>query len=157
LKPHTCPLDSYRVSIAVPHDSEFVPADLKIKAGVKLQACYAGKWNPITFLSHASDGTLNVRWDDYGAAFDCSMVRNELIIKKAVLMTMASGSSAAEMRTFTDATGKSKIKARIVKQTATEVTLFTEKGKEVTLPLAKLSEADQAFLRSAATAENPIE
>jgi hypothetical protein len=148
---------NYAVSIAVPTDSAFVPGDAVLKPGTKLQACYASKWNPITFLSHASDGTLNVRWDDYGEAFDCSMVRNELIIKKSVLKTMQSSPAAGELRTFTDATGRFKVKAKVVRQTATEVTLLTEQGKEVTLPLTRLSEADQEFLKSAATAENPFQ
>ncbi len=153
-KPHK----NYPVSITVPPDSELVPKNADLKPGTKLQACYAGKWNPMTFLSANSDGTLTVRWDDYGPSFDCSMVRNELIIKKAVLKeSKASSPPTAEMRTFTDATGKFKVKARIVKQSETEVTLLTEQGKEVTLPLLKLSEADQKFLRSNVAAKNPFE
>jgi ribosomal protein L11 len=172
------PRKSYPVSIAVPSDSEFVPKNADLKPGTKLEACYGGKWNPITFLSANSDGTLTVRWDDYGPSFDCSMVRNELIIKKAVLKEppasslpasspSASGPTAsnlpsssppiAEIRTFTDSTGKFKVKATIVKQTDTQVTLLTDKGKEVTLPLSKLSAADQEFLRSNANAKNPFE
>jgi hypothetical protein len=153
-KPHK----DYPVSIAVPPDSELVPKNADLKPGTKLQACYAGKWNPITFLSANSDGTLNVRWDDYGPSFDCSMARNELIIKKAVLRPLTAPSSpTAEMRTFTDATGKFTVKARIVKQSETEVTLRTEQGKEITLPLSKLSEADQKFVRSNVAAKNPFE
>jgi predicted Zn finger-like uncharacterized protein len=75
------PLKSYPVTIAVPSDSQFVPTDAKLQPGTRLQACWAGQWNPITFLSENDDGTLTVRWDDFGAAFDCSMIRNELIIK----------------------------------------------------------------------------
>ncbi|OUT55923.1 MAG: hypothetical protein CBB71_18870 [Rhodopirellula sp. TMED11] len=148
---------NYTVAIPVPTDSALVPADAVLAPGTKLQACYAGKWNPITFLSHASDGTLNVQWDDYGQAYDCSMVRNELIVKKSVLRTLQSGSAAGQMRTFTDATGKFRVKAKVVQQTATEVTLLTEQGKEVTLPLTRLSEADQEFLKSSATTENPFQ
>ncbi|MDA1050957.1 MAG: hypothetical protein O3C40_10820 [Planctomycetota bacterium] len=76
------PLKAYPVTIAVPSDSQFVPADAKLQPGTRLQACWAGKWNPITFLSANNDGTLTVRWDDFGAAFDCSMTRDELIIKQ---------------------------------------------------------------------------
>lgn len=79
------PLKSYRVSIDVPKDSQFVPASARLQPGTRLQACYAGKWNPITFLSENGDGTLTVRWDDYGPAFDCRMIRKELIIKNDVL------------------------------------------------------------------------
>lgn len=150
------PRKSYPVSIAVPPDSVLVPKEAKLEPGTKLQACYAGRWNPMTFLSANSDGTLNVRWDDYGPSFDCSMARNELIIKKNALKA-SSSRPTAEMRTFTDATGKFTVKAKVIKQSGTQVTLLTEKGKEVTLPLSKLSKADQEFLRSGGNAENPFE
>jgi hypothetical protein len=144
------------VSIAVPPDSELVSKNADLKPGTKLQACYAGKWNPITFLSANSDGTLIVRWDDYGPSFDCSMVRSELIIKKAVAKeAIPSSPPIAEMRTFTDTTGKFKVKARIVKQSGTQVTLLTEQGKEVTLPLSKLSASDRDFLRSHLDGQSP--
>jgi hypothetical protein len=152
------PRKDYPVSIAVPADSEFVPKDAELKPGTKLEACYAGTWNPMTFLSANEDGTLNVRWDDYGPSFDCSMVRNELIIKKSVLKASTAPSPAAtEMRTFTDATGRFKVKAKVVKLSETQVTLLTEQGKEVTLPLAKLSPADQEFLRASGEEKNPFE
>jgi hypothetical protein len=76
---------SYPVSIAVPDHSVFVPADAKLNAGTKLEACFAGAWNPITTLSENDDGSLNVRWDDWGPQFDCSMIRGELIVRREVL------------------------------------------------------------------------
>ena len=81
-KPAQKPLKAYPITIAVPPDHQFVPDGAKLQPGTRLQACYAGKWNPITFLSENQDGTLTVRWDDYGPVYDCSMIRNELIIAK---------------------------------------------------------------------------
>lgn len=145
---------AYAVSIPVPRGSQFVPDNAVLKPGTKLQACYARKWNPITFLSHASDGTLNVHWDEYSSGFDCSMLREQLIIRSSELTQTT---AAAEMRTFTDATGKFKVKAKIVALTGDAVTLLTDKGKEVMLPINKLSEPDQDFLRTYQSAENPFE
>ncbi|MFN0052335.1 MAG: hypothetical protein ACKV0T_09085 [Planctomycetales bacterium] len=79
--PKPKPLKSYPVTIAVPADSQVVPADAKLPPGTRLQACWAGKWNPITLLSENQDGNLTVRWDDFGAPYDCSMIRKELIVK----------------------------------------------------------------------------
>ncbi len=79
------PRKSYPVSIAVPEHSVLVPPNAKLTAGTQLEACWSGKWNPITTLSENADGSLNVRWDAFGAAFDCSMARNELIIRKDML------------------------------------------------------------------------
>jgi hypothetical protein len=76
--PEPKPLKSYPVTIAIPMDSQVVPADAKLQPGTRLQACCAGKWNPITVLSENRDGNLTVRWDDYGPRYDCSMIRNEL-------------------------------------------------------------------------------
>ena len=83
--PKLKPLKSYPVTIGVPTDSQVVPADAKLSPGTRLQACWAGKWNPITLLSENKDGNLTVRWDDFGAPYDCSMIRKELIIKTDVL------------------------------------------------------------------------
>jgi predicted Zn finger-like uncharacterized protein len=79
------PLKSYPVTIAVPADSQAVPADAKLPPGTRLQACWAGKWNPITLLSENDDGTLTVRWDDFGPTYDCRMTREELIVKTDAL------------------------------------------------------------------------
>ncbi len=83
--PKPKPLKSYPVTIGLPTDSEIVPADAKLPPGTRLQACWSGKWNPITLLSDNKDGNLTVRWDDFGPGYDCSMLRKELIIKTDVL------------------------------------------------------------------------
>ncbi len=87
------PRKSYAVSIDVPEDSLVVPPDAKLVPGTPLEACYSGKWSPLTTLSQNKDGTINVRWDDYGAQYDCSMIRDELIIKKAMLDKLRSNPS----------------------------------------------------------------
>jgi SLA1 homology domain 1, SHD1 len=142
------PLKKYPVSIDVPTDSQFVPDGAILKETTKLQACYAQKWNPITFLSHHSDGTLTVRWDDYGATFDCRMHRNELIIKKTLLQTTSSdGPKDSPSRVWTDSTGKLKVTAKLMAQSDTTVTLLTDKGKTLELALSRLSQEDQDFLK----------
>ncbi|TWT87855.1 SHD1 domain-containing protein [Neorhodopirellula pilleata] len=153
------PLKDYPVSITVPADSQFIPDSATLPAQTKLQACYAGKWNPITFLSHYPDGTLTVRWDDYGAAYDCRMKRSELIIKKSLLAT--TGSEAPQesaSRIWTDSTGRFKVSARLIEQSSDSVTLLTDAGKTVKLPRERLSQTDQDFLSSQERSdENPFE
>ena len=158
--PAAKPLKSYPVSIAVPDDSQFVPDDATLQPGTKLQACYAGKWNPITHLAHNEDGTLTVRWDDYGPTYDCSMVRKELIIRKTVLKRLQEAlaepadppSEPSEFRTWTDASGNFKVRARLLRKSDTTVTVVTDAGREMNVPISKLSEADQRFLHSTAAA-----
>ncbi len=82
------PLKRYTVSADLPGNAEFVPNTAKLTKGTKLQACFQSKWYPITTLSENDDGSVNVRWDDWGAEYDCSMLRSELIIEKSVLSSL---------------------------------------------------------------------
>ena len=127
----------------MPKNCQFVPDAAKLSAGTPLGACYGGKWCPITFLSHNEDGTLNVRWDDYGPAFDCSMLRAELIIENRVLQKSG---TKGRLRTWIDSTGKHRVKARLVEKSESQVTLKTTEGKVVTLPISKLSSRDKKYL-----------
>jgi hypothetical protein len=52
-----------------------------------------------------------------------------------------------KLRTWTDISGKFKVRGTFVKLESGNVTLKKESGDEVTLPLAKLSISDQSFLR----------
>ena len=161
------PRKSYPVTIEVPDHSQLIPDNVRIKNGISLEACYANKWNPITALSENPDGSLNIRWDEYGESYDCSMLRKELIIRKAVLKELghevAQSASAEkpmasnEVRLWIDLTGKFEVRAKLVRQTETDVTLLTEKGKEVTLPKTKLSKSDRDFLDQVGDDKNPFE
>ncbi|MDB4766457.1 SHD1 domain-containing protein [bacterium] len=143
----------YKVSIEVPADSQFVPKDAELEPGTAMQACYAGKWRPLTLISSANDGTLNVSWDEYSSGFDCSVQRRQLIVKNNVLnpagnsQNPASDDAVAEFRTWINDTGKFKVKAKLLSRTESSVTLLTETEKEIILPITKLSEADQKLLK----------
>ncbi|MDX1964690.1 MAG: SHD1 domain-containing protein [Pirellulales bacterium] len=63
---------------------------------------------------------------------------------------------AAEERTWSDTTGKFKVQGTYVKQEAGFVHLKTSAGKELKIPLAKLSPADKEYL-STLTEENPFQ
>ncbi|MEZ6087179.1 MAG: SHD1 domain-containing protein [Pirellulaceae bacterium] len=153
------PLKAYPVSIAIPADSQLIPSDAVLKNGTKLQACYAGKWNPITFLSHHPDGTLTIRWDEYGESFDCRMKREELIIKKALLgKTAERNAQEAVSRVWTDSTGRFKVSAKLLSRSDSTISLLTDAGKTVELPLSRLSQADQTYLATLADdLDNPFE
>lgn len=60
--------------------------------------------------------------------------------------TLACGASAEEFRTWSDATGKYKIKAKFVELSGGKVTLEREDGTQVAIPISKLGEADKTFL-----------
>ena len=68
--------------------------DAKVTQGTRLEACFQNKWHPLTTLSENKDGSINVRWDTFGAKYDCSMTRNKLIIKKTFLVKVSTGGTA---------------------------------------------------------------
>jgi hypothetical protein len=82
-----------------------------------------------------------------------------LCIDKALLAgqaktTAASGSTSGEggkLRTWTDVTGRFKVEAELVKVENGQVTLRRANGDRTTLPLEKLSPADQEFVRENAS------
>jgi hypothetical protein len=58
-------------------------------------------------------------------------------------------------RTWTDSTGRFKVEARLVKFEGGQVTLEKADGRTITLPLARLSDADQALLRASVSKPPP--
>jgi len=73
-----------------------------------------------------------------------------------LLATLTSSVSAqtGELREWTDATGKFKITAQLLEVKDGDAYLKNEAGKTIKIPIAKLSAADQAILKSS---DNPFE
>ena len=67
----------------------------------------------------------------------------------ALIVTVAvvSIASASELRTWTDSSGQFTITAEVVAVDGDQVQLRTEDGKEIAVPVTRLSSADQAFLK----------
>lgn len=62
-------------------------------------------------------------------------------------VAFVSSATAAEVRTWTDSSGKFTITAEVVAVDEDQVRLRTTEGKEVAVPLSRLSGADQAYLK----------
>lgn len=62
-----------------------------------------------------------------------------------------------EPRLWTDTSGKFQVRARLIEKTASAVRVHTEDGREITVPIERLSETDRDYLQSlAAPADNPF-
>jgi hypothetical protein len=62
-----------------------------------------------------------------------------------------------ESRLWKDSTGQFQVRATLIEQTDTAVRLHTADGREITVPMNRLSEADQEYLKSLkAPADNPF-
>ena len=85
--------------------------------------------------------------------------RSKMAALGVLLSGMALGiplASAAEFRLWKDNTGKHSIRAELVRTSEQAVILKTDQGKEVTVPLNRLSQADRAYLQELpATPANP--
>jgi hypothetical protein len=60
-------LKRYKISIPVPSGFAVVDADADVKVGMKLGACYVGRWDPVTVVAINDDGTIACNWDYYPA------------------------------------------------------------------------------------------
>lgn len=153
----------YPIDIPIPRGAQAIPDDLRLEPGTPVALCWARKWNAYTVLSENPDGTVNVHWNGHADAWDCSMRRDQLIIENKTIRILQrkQGNAAKDLqktlRTWTDSSGQHKIEARFLRKSETEVTLETDAGREINLPLTKLSKEDVQLLESIpAEVENPF-
>lgn len=74
-------LKRYPVTIPVPRGYSLVDAKSEVKVGMKLGACYASRWEPVTVVAINDDGTITCNWDNY-PGFIYKMMREDLAMKK---------------------------------------------------------------------------
>ncbi len=135
------------IDLPIPREAEMVPLDFPLPQGAKLAVCWGRKWNYVTVLKDCTEENVPIHWDDQPPAFDGLIHRSQLIIRKTDLKKLRSKAAKLEKRTWSDVTGKFSVDAKISSRTATHVTLVKEDGKEVKLPIDKLSTADQKWLK----------
>jgi len=74
-------LKRYKISIPVPRGYAVVDAASDVKVGMKLGACYAGRWEFVTVVAINDDGTITCNWDNY-PSFTYKMMREDLTMAK---------------------------------------------------------------------------
>jgi hypothetical protein len=73
-------LKRYKISIPVPSDHTIVGPDTVVAVGMKLRACYAGYWSPVTVVAINDDGTITCNWDSW-PTYTYKMMREDLTIQ----------------------------------------------------------------------------
>ena len=170
-------LQNYPIEIDLPKGAQVVADDLPLEVGAPLAACWGRKWSPIKVLGVNDDGTVQVRWEEYGSPWDGDMPRDQLIVQDktvrklkqkqnttgpanavaAASSTPAVSSGDKKLRVWVDSTGSFKIEAEFVEKTDAGVKLRRPDGREVTLPLDKLSVDDQNHVAELISgAKNPF-
>jgi hypothetical protein len=159
-----------------PPGTSEVTTQTPLRPGNKLWHLWAAQWYPCEVVSIAGSDLVRVHYYNYTSSFDADVPRGELRLPQAKQggpmsealaangptdpsptnlfppsgppMEIASAPTQPEVRTWTDASGKFKIEAKLLEVADGKVKLEKADGKIVTLPLAKLSVADRAFVKA---------
>ncbi len=141
----------------------------KFKKGDKLEVEFLGKWIPAEFVEYFPTGWLTVKHANNvsGAppiqrTIPPDNCRVSKTAKPAGGKSSSSSASSSEQkeRTWTDVTGKHKVVAKFSAVADGKVVLIKADGKEVKIPLDKLSEADRKMADELAKGggdDNPFE
>ncbi len=135
------------IDLPIPKVAEMLPLDIELPQGTKLAACWGQRWNYVTVLKDSTEETVPIHWDSQPTQFDGLIHRSQLIIRKIDLKKLRSKATRLAQRVWTDVTGKHSVEAKLSSRTDTHITLVKVDGKEVKLPIDKLSSADQKWLK----------
>lgn len=73
-------LKPYPVNIPPLPKTSIVGMELPLRPGVGLACSWASKWSPVTVLAAHDDGSVRIRWNQYGENWDCDVARSSLIV-----------------------------------------------------------------------------
>ncbi len=132
----------------------------KLKPGDKLEVEFGGKWTPAEFVEKINDKLIRVKRADIPFP-TMQHVRRVRLAKSQTRPTKVAGddnpfatpeeklAQAAKKRTWSDASGKFKVEAILVRIEDGNVVLRREDGKEIPVPLARLGPVDRKYLEGA--------
>ena len=154
----TAPLPKIKrwpINIELPPGGVIVPSDAPLRAGVKLGATWARKWDSVTVRQVYDDGTVQVDWDGWTTSY--RMVREDLAIDPAVLASLgpasptgglpSDSSKQSSPRIWSDKSGSFSVEASYEGIDRGKVSLRKTDGTVAVVPLSQLSLDDQKFVR----------
>lgn len=154
---------NHPIKARIPPGAVPAPTDVELPEGVPVAYCWAREWQAATLLADRGR-KLIVREDDHPGGFAWRLKRDQVIIEKNTLRKIARKQRAKTadlkqtLRTWTDASGEHKVEARFVRLVDGKVTLKTDAGREIKLPLDRLCDEDQELLKAVGPAtDNPFE
>lgn len=125
------------------------PATGSLQPGDKVEVKWAGEPVTAEFVEYTANGWIRVKFLREGVAVTPVLPPQDVRVLEDGA-NRAEKKSKRPLRTWTDKTGKFKTKARFVELDGDALTLETDEGKTLSIPLEKLSEADQAVARKVA-------
>lgn len=166
------PLEGYHVwdknhksKQPIPKRAQKLPHGLEIPTGTPIGFCnFSGKWVAGTVLLDEEDTVVVTEDDSRHDTWAYRFPRYQVIIQNKALRGMKNKQSdkladlKKTLRTWTDSTGEHKVEARFVRIKDKKAILKTDAGREITLPLNRLSEEDRELLEGLELAtDNPFE
>jgi hypothetical protein len=126
-----------------------VTKSVKLKAGMPLQAEWGNQFFPAEVVDVLDDGTVKIHYVGWPDSSDEIVPRSRLRIEATELAKAqaAQPNASLGLRTWTDASGKFKVEAELLGVQEGKVRLKRPNGKEVTIPIDKLSAADREIAR----------
>jgi hypothetical protein len=153
----------------VPKVGEPLPAGVTLPKFLVVAAKRDNQWYQAHISGELPDGRVSLRFS--GERFDAKLPRADLRLPPSEVKqpnvdspfdtttpaAVSSATAASQFRTWTDASGAFQIEARLIEHLGESVRLVRKDGKEIVVPLARLSEADRQYAATATKAENPFE
>jgi hypothetical protein len=153
----------------VPKVGDPLPAGISLPKFLVVAAKRDNQWYQAHISKELPDGKVSLRFS--GSRFDATLPRSDLRLPppqvkqpnvaspfaaEAITAGRAATVTAAEFRTWTDSSGTFKIEAKLVEHLGESIRLVRKDGKEITVPLARLSEADRQYATRLAKPTNPF-
>ena len=133
------------------------PVDVsKLKKGDKLEVRLGTDWVPAEFIEKISDRMIRVKRQDFPEPVAAIVTFIRLPAKPAKVATPREAddpfatqdekSTAGAMRTWSDASGKFKVQAQLLRIEGEQIVLRRDDDKEITVAIEKFTTADKAYI-----------
>ena len=132
---------SFFVFVLLPLIAPLALAAEKYRVGEEVQVFFLGEWRPATVRDMDKKGTMLCE-------FEFAAAVQQRVFSPAEVRRPYEAGALTPGRQWSDATGKYKIKAVLLRISAGKAELRTEDMKEISIPIEKLSTNDQNFLKS---------
>lgn len=135
--------------------------DVPYQPGDDVEVNWAGEWRPGKVLEISRTGWIKVEFQMHSMRISPTLPPSQIRPAAGAAKPAAKlPAEAAKPRTWTDSTGKFSVEATLADIKDGQATLKRTDGRTVTLPVERLSQADQDYLKElqkAAAESNPFE
>jgi len=142
------------VTAALGQNAQYQPGD-------DVEVNWAGGWQPGKVLEISRNGWIKVEFEMHSMRISPTLPPSHIRPAAGAAKGAAKlPAAAAKPRTWADSTGRFSVEATLADMKDGQVTLKRTDGRTVTLPVERLSQADQDFvkeLQKAAAESNPFE